>query len=123
MTDKTNLLGVQFTGQFRSTALKMMLQSKSDMTSTPSSHNVPVECSEVVLTESLNTPINSSTTKDLPKPHEIDAAQDSSSTIQYDANTLNAVLFCLCEYLRMTDFTYCNVSKGQREKRMCKTLV
>ena len=70
----------------------MMLQSKSDITSTPSSHNVPVECSEVVLTESLNTPIISSS-KDLPKPHEIDAAQDSSSTIQYDANTLNAVLW------------------------------
>ena len=91
-SDKTKLLCDQFIDQFRGSALKMMLQLKSDMISTPSSHNVPVECTEIVLTESLNTPIIASS-NDIPKPHEMYAAEDSSSTAQYNADTLNAVLW------------------------------
>ena len=92
-TDKTELLHDQFIDQFRGNALKMMLPLKSHMNSAFSSHKLLTECTEMVLTDSPNTPITSSTSKDLPEQCQSDVAEASSNTIQYDADTLNTVLW------------------------------
>ena len=91
-SDKTNLLHHQFIDQFRGSALKMIFPFKSDESSAPSSRNV-VESTGVVSTESVSArPINS-TGKDLPEPHLQDVVEAYSNTVQYDADTLNAVVW------------------------------
>ena len=89
-SDKTNLLHDQFIDQFRGSALKMIFPLKSDESSAPSSHNV-LESTSVVSAESVSAP--PSIGKDLPEPHPQDVAEASSSTVQYDADTLNAVVW------------------------------
>ena len=91
-SDKTDLLHHQFIDQFRGSALKMLFQFKSDESSAPSSHNV-VESTGVVSTESLGAPPTNPTGKDLPEPHLQDVVEAYSNTVQYDADTLNAVVW------------------------------
>ena len=91
-SDKTDLLHHQFIDQYRGSALKVMLPMRSDGSSTPSSHNV-VESTGVVSTESVYTPPTDSTDEDLPKPHPQDVVEASSNTAQYDADSLNAVVW------------------------------
>ena len=90
--EKTNLLHDQFIDQFRGSALKMMLPMKSDESSAPSSHNV-VESTGVVSTESVSAPPTNSTGEDLPEPHPQDVEEASINTVQYDADSLNAVVW------------------------------
>ena len=90
--EKTNLLHDQFIGQYRGSALKMMLPMKSDESSAPSSHNV-VESTGVVSTESISAPPTNSTGEGLPEPHPQDVEEASSNTVQYDADSLNAVVW------------------------------
>ena len=91
-SDKTDLLHHQFIDQFRGSALKMIFPFKSDESSAPSSHNV-VESTGVVSTESVSAPPTNSTDKDLPEPYPQDAVEASSNTVQYDTDTLNAVVW------------------------------
>ena len=87
--EKTDLLHHQFIDQLRSSALKMILPKKSNEST---SHNV-VESTGVVSTESVSAPPTDSTGKGLPEPHPQDVVEASSNTIQYDANSLNAVVW------------------------------
>ena len=91
-SEKTDLLHDQFIDQFRGSALKKMLPMKSDESSAPSSHNV-VESTGVVSTDSVITPPTVSSSKDLPEPHPQDVEEASSNTVQYDADSLNAVVW------------------------------
>ena len=90
--EKTDLLHDQFIDQFRGSALKVMLTMKSDESSSPSSHNV-VESTGVVSTESVSAPPTNSTGEGLPEPHPQDVEEASSNTVQYDADSLNAVVW------------------------------
>ena len=90
--EKTDLLHDQFIDQFRGSALKMMLPMKYDESSAPSSHNV-VESIGVVSTESVSAPPTNSTGEDLPEPHPQDVEEASTNTVQYDADSLNAVVW------------------------------
>ena len=101
-SDKTDLLHHQFIDQFRGSALKTIFPFKSDESSAPSSHNVVkstgvvstgVVSTGVVSTESVSTPPTISIGKSLPEPHPQDVVEASSSTVQYDADTLNAVVW------------------------------
>ena len=65
---------------------------KSDESSAPSSHNA-VESTSVVSTESVSAPPTNSTGEYLPEPHPQDVEEASSNTLQYDANSLNAVVW------------------------------
>ena len=91
-SEKTDLLHHQFIDQFRGSALKMMLPMKSDESSAPSSHNV-VGSTGVVSTESVSALPTNYTGEGLPKPHPRDVLEASSNTIQYDADSLNAVVW------------------------------
>ena len=91
-SDKTNLLHDQFIDQFRGSALKMIFPFKSDESSAPSSHNI-VKSTGVVSTESVSAPPTISIGEKLPEPHPQDVAEASSSTVQYDVDTLNAVVW------------------------------
>ena len=91
-SDKTDLLHHQFIDQFRGSALKMMFPFKSDESSAPSSHNV-VESTGVVSTESVSAPPTNSTGENLPEPHLQDVVEAYSNTVQYNADTLNAVVW------------------------------
>ena len=91
-SEKTDLLHHQFIDQFRGSALKMMLPMKSDESSAHSGHNL-VESTGVVPTASVNTPLTNSTVEGLPKPHPQDVMDASSNTVQYDADSLNAVVW------------------------------
>ena len=91
-SEKTNLLHDQFIDQFRGSALKMMLPMKSDESSAPSSHHV-VESTGVVSTESVSAPPTNSTGEDLSEPHPQDVEEASTNTVQYDADSLNAVVW------------------------------
>ena len=91
-SDKTDLLHHQFIDQFRGSALKMIFPFKSDESSAPSSHNV-VESTGVVSTESVSAPLTNSIGENLPEPHPQDVVEASSNTVQYDADTLNAVVW------------------------------
>ena len=91
-SDKTNFLHHQFIDQFRGSALKMIFPFKSDESSAPSSHNA-VKSTGVVSTESVSAPPTNSIGKDLPEPHPQDVVEASSNTVQYDADTLNAVVW------------------------------
>jgi len=91
-SDKTDLLHHQFIDQFRGSALKMMLPIKSDANSAPSSFNV-MESTGVVSTGSVSVHPNSSTSEDIPEPHPQDVQEASSNTVQYDPDSLNAVLW------------------------------
>jgi len=91
-SDKTDLLHHQFINQFRDSALKRMLPIKSDESSASSSYNV-VESTSVVSTESVSAPPTNSTGKNIPEPHPQDVQEASSNTVQYDADSLNAVVW------------------------------
>ena len=91
-SEKTNLLHHQFIDQFRGSALKKMLLMKSDVSSAPSSHNV-VESTSVVSTESVSAPPTNSTGEGLSEPHPQDVKEAYSNTVQYDADSLNAVVW------------------------------
>ena len=91
-SDKTDLLHHQFMDQFRGNALKMMLPMKSDKSLVPSSHDV-VESAGVVSTESVSTPPTNSTGKHLPEPHLQDVMKAPPNTVQYDADSLSAVVW------------------------------
>ena len=91
-SEKTDLLHHQFIDQFRSSALKMMLPMKSDESSASSSHNV-VESTNVVPTVSVSAPPIYSIGEGLPEPHPNDVVEASSNAIQYDADSLNAVVW------------------------------
>ena len=82
--EKTDLLHHQFIDQFRGSALKIMLPMISHKSSAPSSHNV-VESIGVVSTESVSAPPT--------EPHPQDVKEASSNTVQYDADSLNAVVW------------------------------
>ena len=89
-SDKTNLLHHQFIDQLRDSALKMIF--KSDESVAPTSHNV-VESTGVLSTKSVSAPPTNSIGESLPEPHPQDVVEASSSTIQYDVDTLNAVVW------------------------------
>ena len=91
-SDKIDHLQHQFIDQFKGSALKMMLPMKSNKSSTLSSHNV-VESTGVVSTESMSAPPTSSTGKCLPEPHSQDIKEASSNNVQYDTDSLNAVVW------------------------------
>ena len=91
-SDKTDLLRHQFIDQFRDSALKMIFPFKSDESSAPSSLDV-VESTGVVSTESVSAPPTNSTGENLPKSHPQDVMEASSNTVQYDADSLNAVVW------------------------------
>ena len=86
-SDKTDLLHHQFIDQFRGNALKMMIPIKSDESSAPTSHNV------VESTESVSAPPTNSTGKHLPEPHLQDVIEPPPNTVQYDADSLSAVVW------------------------------
>ena len=85
---KTDLLHHQFIDQFRGNALKRMLPMKPDQTSAASSHNV-VESTGVASTESVST----SPGRHLPEPHLQDVIEPPPNTVQYDADSLSAVVW------------------------------
>ena len=90
----TNLLRHQFIYQFRGSALKMMLPKKSNECLAPFSYNVVEPTGPgVVSTESLSAHSTDSTGKGLFEPHPQDVTEASSNTVQYDADTLNAVVW------------------------------
>ena len=91
-SEKTDLLHHQFIDQFRGSALKKMLPMKSDESSALSSHNV-VESTKVMSTESVSAPPTNSTGEDFPVPHPQDVVEAYSNTVQYDADSLNAVVW------------------------------
>ena len=90
--DKTNLLHYQFIDQFRGSALKKIFPLRSDESSGPSSHNV-VKSTGEVSTESIIAPPTNSADDSVPEPHPQDVMEASSNTVQYDADTLNAVVW------------------------------
>ena len=91
-SDKINLLHNQFIDQFRGSAQKMMSQIKSDKSSAPSSHNI-VESTGLVSTESVSAPPTNATGEGPPEPHPQDVVEASSNAVQYDADSLNAVVW------------------------------
>ena len=91
-SEKTDLLHHQFIDQFKGSALNKMLLMKSDESSAPSGHNV-VESTGVVSTESVSALPTNSTGEGLPEPHPQDVEEASSYTVQYDADSLNAVVW------------------------------
>ena len=91
-SEKTKLLHHQFIDQFRGSALKMMLPIKSDESSARSSHNV-VGSIGVVSTASVIVPPTNSACEGLPEPHPQDMKEASSKMKQYDADSLNAVVW------------------------------
>ena len=91
-SDKTDLLHDQFIDQFRGSALKKIFPFKSDESSAPSSHTV-VKSTGVVSTESVSAPPTNSANDNVPEPHPRDVMKASSNTAQYDADSLNAVVW------------------------------
>ena len=91
-SEKIDLLHHQFIDQFRGSTLKKMLPMKSDESSASSSHNV-VESTGVVFTKSVSAPPTNSIGEGLPEPHPQDVKEASSNTVQYDADSLNAVVW------------------------------
>ena len=89
-TDKTDLLRHQFIYQFRGDALKKIFPFKSD--ETPSNHNL-MKSASVLSTESLSALSTNSADDNVPEPHPQDVMEASSNTVQYDADTLNAVVW------------------------------
>ena len=90
--DKTDLLHDQFIDQFRSSALKKIFPFKSDQSSAPSGQNVGKSTDEVSI-ESVSAPPNNSADDNVPEPHPQDVMEASSNTVQYDADSLNAVVW------------------------------
>ena len=88
--DKTNLLRHQFIDQFRGDALKKIFPFKSD--ETPSNHNL-MKSASVLSTESLSALSTNSADDNVPEPHPQDVMEASSNTVQYDADSLNAVVW------------------------------
>ena len=91
-SDKTNLLHDQFIDQFRGSALKTTFPLRSDKSSAPSGQNVANPTS-AVFTESVSPLPTNSADYYVPEPHPQDMMEASSNTIQYDADTLNAVVW------------------------------
>ena len=91
-SDKTDLLHDQFIDQFRSSAVKKIFPFKFDKSSAPSSHKV-VKSAGVVSTESVSAPPTNSADDNVPEPHPQDVMEASSNTVQYDADSLNAVVW------------------------------
>ena len=90
-SDKTNLLHDQFIDQFRNCAEQMPLV-ESDESLATSDHNV-VESTGEVSTEPMNAlPINS-VNDNFPEPHPQDVLEACSNIVQYDADSLNAVVW------------------------------
>ena len=87
VSERTDLLHHQFIHEVKGNALKKMLLKKSDESSVPFSHNVVVSTAE-----SLSTPPTVSTSKGLLEPQPQDVKK-ASNTIQYDADSLNAVVW------------------------------
>ena len=90
-SDKTNLLHDQFIDQFRGSTLKTIFPLRSDKNSALSSYNV-VKSTGVVSTASVSAPTNTAD-DNVPEPHPQDVMEASSNTVQYDAGTLNAVVW------------------------------
>ena len=92
-SDKTNLLHDQFIDQFRNCA-QLMPVIKSNESSAPSSHDVVESTGHGVTSrESLSTPPNNSADNSVPEPHPQDVIEACANTVQYDADTLNAVVW------------------------------
>ena len=91
-SEKTDLLHHQFIDQLKGSAVNKMLPMKSDESSAPSGHNV-VESTGVVSTESVSALPTNSTGEGLPEPHPQDVEEAFSYTVQYDADSLNAVVW------------------------------
>ena len=91
-SEKTDLLYHQFIDQFKCSALKVMLPMKSDESLAPYSQSI-VESTNVVSTESVSTSPTNSTNENLPEPHPQDVVEASSNSVQYDTNSLNAVVW------------------------------
>ena len=85
-SEKTDLLHHQFIDQLRISAL-MMLPMKSDESSAPSSHKV-VDSTGAGF---VSAPLTNSIGKGQPHPQDVEEA--SSNTVQYDADSLNAVVW------------------------------
>ena len=92
-SEKTDLLHHQFTDESRGSALMMLLKEsrKSHKSSVPSHHDVVVS-TDVVSTESLSAPPTNSTSEGLPESQPQDVKK-ASNTVQYDADSLNAVVW------------------------------
>ena len=88
-SEKTDLLHHQFIDQFRGSALKKVSQIKSCKNSGPSSHIV-VESTGIMSTDTVSAPLTNST---FPEPHPQDVVETFSNTVQYDADSLNAVVW------------------------------
>ena len=92
-TDLTNLLHDQFIDQFRNCA-QLIPVFKSDENLAPSSHNVVESTGHgVVSTESVITSSSNSVGNSIPEPHPRDVIEACSNTVQYDADSLNAVVW------------------------------
>ena len=91
-SDKTDLLHDQFIYQFRGSALTKIFPFKSNKSLAPSSHNV-VKSTGVVSTESVSAPPTNSADDNIPEPHPQDVMKAFSNTVQYDADSLNAVVW------------------------------
>ena len=90
-SDKTDLLHDQFIDQFRNCAKKMPLV-KSDESSAPSNHNVAESTGEVS-TESVSASPTDFADDSLPEPLPQDMLEACSNVVQYDADSLNAVVW------------------------------
>ena len=88
-SEKTDLLHDQFIDQFRSSALKKIFSFKSYQSSVPSSDK------EVDSTSAgfVSVPPTNPTGEDQPESHPQDVEEASSNTVQYDADSLNAVVW------------------------------
>ena len=92
-TDLTNLLHDQFIDQFRNCA-RLIPVFKSDENLAPSSHNVVESTGHgVVSTESVVTSSINSVGNSISEPHPRDVIEACSNTVQYDADSLNAVVW------------------------------
>ena len=90
-SDKTDLLHNQFIDQFRNCAEQMPLV-KSDESSAPSNHNVAESTGEVS-TESVSASPTNFADDSLPEPHPQDMLEACSNVVQYNADSLNAVVW------------------------------
>ena len=91
-SEKTDLLHYQFVDQFRGSALKM-LTMKSNESSAPYGHNVMESTDLVSGTKSVSASPTNSTDKGMPELYPQDVEEASSNTVQYDVDSLNAVVW------------------------------
>ena len=87
-SDKTNLLHHQFIYQFRVGVLKTILPFNPDDRLPEDTGYSFRHCTGKVIA-----PLTNPTGKDLPEPHPQDVVEVSSNTVQYDADSLNAVVW------------------------------